>query len=504
MSRAIVAAPVGFLGFVTVLMLASISTQTGLIPNDTVALWAGAIVAGEGKLSIGHIVAAYPTLPFLATTALEFVTPSGAPTPALLAAALAGLLAGLWFVSFRSCGLPMLAAVIATALLAFHPALLRAAMAGPAEMLVAVFLFSLSNGLFDLRARGAAPEVMVVALSLFGLAFSHPIGAAIACAAVPYLVFAVRPALVANSAFNVVVALVFPTLFSVGAFTYISWVFPGDGWSFYSSPSQSLSAWAASITDLIGGGLTGFYGLDAAIAFAIALTLGAPLSLIAAYNVRRRAPLSLPMLVLAATSITAAAISVGTGWFGDPAAVAVIAPVLSAIVIIRIPSAREDLGRMLGLLALGWFGGALALGLVDPRAVSLLSGVAGRADVERLDALDIGRATVGRSDVLVDTENTPAVVVGRGDALGLLPPTDERFVLSLMFRRLDAPFVAVPNPQSGTGANDRINRNFPTFYSRGGPGYRLIFENSTWRLYGRNSQDILQQPTPPTGSQDQP
>jgi len=159
---------------------------------------------------------------------------------------------------------------------------------------------------------------------------------------------------------------------------------------------------------------------------------------------------------------------------------------------------------MLGLLALGWFGGALALGLVDPRAVSLLSGVAGRADVERLDALDIGRATVGRSGVLVDTENTPAVVVERGDALGLLPPTDERFVLSLMFRRLDAPFVAVPNPQSGTGANDRINRNFPTFYSRGGPGYRLIFENSTWRLYGRNSQDILQQPTPPTGSQDQP
>jgi hypothetical protein len=485
MTRAANAAPVGFFSFIAMLMLASLTIQAGLIPNDTISLWAGAIIAGEGKLSIGHIVAAYPTLPFLATTALEFVTPNGAPTPALLAAGLAGLLAGLWFVSSRGKGLPLLAAAAATALLAFHPALLRAAMAGPSEMLVAAFLYLLGNALFDLRARGAAPEVMTVAFSLLGLAFSHPMGAAIACAAVPYLVFAVRPTLVANSALNVVVALVFPTVFSVGAFTYISWVFPGSGWSFYSAPSQSLAAWTTGVADLFGGGLTGFHAFDAAIAFALALALGAPLALIVAYQVRRRTPLLSPVLVLAATGVSAAAISVGTGWFGDPAAVAVTAPVLCTVTIIRIPSAREDLGRMLGLLALGWFGGVLALGLVDPLAVARFSGVAAQADLERVAALNIGSATMGRSGVLVDTDNAPAVVVGRGDAHGLLSSNEERFALSLMFGRLDAPFVAVPNPQSTTGADDRIDRNFPTLYRHGAPGYRLIFENATWRLYGR-------------------
>jgi hypothetical protein len=486
MSRALDAFPVGFLAFIAMLMLASLTTQAGFIPNDTISLWAGAIIAGEGKLTIGHIVAAYPTLPFLATAALEAIMPGGSPAPALLAASLAGLLAALWFILFRSQGLPVFAAAVATALLAFHPTLLRAAIAGPSEMLVAVFLFALSNGLFDLRARGAAPEVMLVALSLMGLAFSHPMGAALACAAVPYLVFAVRPVLAANSAFNVVLALVFPTVFSVGAFTYISWVFPGSGWSFYSSPSQSLTAWTTGIADLFGGGLTGFHAADATFAFAVALALGAPLALIAVYGVRRRAPLLSPVLVLIATSITAAAVSVGTGWFGDPAAVAVIAPVLSAVTIIRIPAAREDVGRMLSLLLLGWFGGALAVGLVDPHAIAQFGGNARQEDIERIAALDIGRATIGRSGVLVDTDNAPAVVVGRGNAQGLLPPTDESFVLSLMASKLDAPFVAVPNPQTPTGAGDRIDRNFPTFYSRGAPGYRLIFENAVWRVYGRD------------------
>jgi membrane protein XagC len=485
MTRALDATPVALAGFVAALMLASLTIGAGLIPNDTISLWAGAIVAGDGKLSIGHVVAAYPTLPFLASATLEWITHGVAPAPMLLAACLVGLLAGWWFVSFRAKGLPLIAAAAATALLIFHPALLRAAMAGPSEMLVAVFLFMFGNALFDLRARGAAPEVMIVALSLMGLAFSHPMGAAIACAAVPYLVFAVRPALVANSALNVVLTLIFPTVFSVGAFTYISWVFPGNGWSFYSAPSQSLTAWATGVADLFGGGFTGIHAIDAGFAFALALVLGAPLSLIVAYHVRRRAPLIAPTLVLAATSVTAAAISVATGWFGDPAAVAVIAPVLCAILIVRIPFAREDLGRLIGLLLLGWIGGVLALGLVDPRAVAQFGGAAAQADVERVAALNIGRATIGRSGVLVDTDNAPALVIGRGDARGLLPPTAEQFDLALLFGRLDAPFVAVPDPASATGATDRIDRNFPTLYRHGAPGYRLIFENAIWRLYGR-------------------
>ncbi|HEX3859181.1 MAG TPA: hypothetical protein VHV58_06220 [Pseudolabrys sp.] len=486
MTRALDATPVAFFSFVAALALASLAVWAGIMPNDTISLWAGAIIAGDGQQSIGRIVAAYPTLPFVAAAAMEYLAPAGTPTPALLAAALVGLLGGTWFVAFRAAKLTLPAAGAATALLVFHPALLRAAMAGPSEMLVALFLFLLGNALFDLRARGAAPDVMMVSLTLLALAFSHPMGAAIACAAVPFLVFTVRPVLVANSAFNVVVALVFPTLFSVGAFTYVSWVFPGSGWSFYSAPSESLSAWAAGVSDLFGGGLTGVQAFDAAFAFSLAFLLGAPLALVAARRIHQRRPLIAPLAVLVLTTVSAAAISVSTGLFGDPAAVAVVAPVACALIIIRIPLMRERAGHLLTLLAVGWLGGALALALVDPRAVSQFVVPDAYAAHERIDALDLGHITIGRSGVLVDTDNAPAVVIGRSDARGLLSPADERFTLSMMLKRIDAPFVAVPNPQSATGAQDRIARNFPQLYRDGAPGFHLAYQNDTWRLFERN------------------
>jgi hypothetical protein len=123
--------------------------------------------------------------------------------------------------------------------------------------------------------------------------------------------------------------------------------------------------------------------------------------------------------------------------------------------------------------------------LIDPRAVAQFRGGDLRADSERLAALNIGRVTAGRDGVLVDTDNAPEVVVGRGDAQGLLPPSDPRFTLVLLFNQLNTPFVAVPDPQSATGAADRIDRAFPALYRHGAPGYRLIFENAIWRLYGR-------------------
>jgi hypothetical protein len=190
--------------FVAVIALSGVAMQLGLIPDDAVTLWASAIAAGEGQMPIGRILAAYPTIPFLVTSLLEFLTPAGTPAPALLSAAALALLASIWFRSFRDIGISFFAAAPATLLIAFHPALLRAAIAGPAEMFLALFLFLLGQALYDLRARSTAPEVMAAALALLGLTFAHPMGAALTCAAIPFLILAVRPELVAGSAFYVV------------------------------------------------------------------------------------------------------------------------------------------------------------------------------------------------------------------------------------------------------------------------------------------------------------
>jgi len=328
---------------------------------------------------------------------------------------------------------------------------------------------------------------MTVALALVALAFSHPMGAAIAAASVPFLVLAVRPALVANSALNVVVALVFPTVFCVFAFTYVSWVFPGSGWSFFTAPAASLAAWAAGLSRFFGHGFTGWLWLDTGVLVAFALASGAPAALAGIIWVRRRRALVMPALVLLAAAFAAAVMTVASGLFGEPAAVLVAAPVLCALVMIRVPLMRERMSLAIVLLAAGWLGGAFGVVLIDSRVSTHFADAleGGSNDRERIDALNLGAATLGRDGVLVDVAHAPAVVLGRGSARGLDAPGGEAFALAVLFSRLDTAFAAVADPQSLAGAQDQLNRTFPQLYRFGAPGYRLVYQNPTWRLFAR-------------------
>lgn len=488
MNRALAASPIGLFIFVTALALAAFAARRGLVPDDAMTLWAGAIGASGGDVPLGRIVASYPTLPFLATTFLEWTTPAGTPTPALMACGLLALLAGVWFLAFRAARLPLVAAATGSLLIALHPAMLAACLAGAAQMFLVVFLYLLGTSLYDLRARATAPEVMAVSFALLGLAFSHPIGAAVAFAITPGLVFAVRPTLIANSALFIAMALVFPTLFALGAFAYVSWVFPGSGWSFLAAPAESLASWTAD-SAVVFRGVTGSLTLDAAVLVTAALILGAPLAPVAIGWVRARRPLIAPPLVFATGIAIAAALTVATGLFGSPASLAVAAPILSAVVIARTPVMREHLPSVLALLVLGWIGGVFGLAVVEPRATlqvtAALTGAIG--ETSSIDALALGGATRDRDGILIDTDNAPAVVVGRGRAHGLITSSDANFALTLLFARIDAPYVAVPDPNAAAGVQDRLNKTFPTLYRDGAPGYRLVYQNTTWRLYARAS-----------------
>ncbi len=72
-------------------------------------------------------------------------------------------------------------------------------------------------------------------------------------------------------------------------------------------------------------------------------------------------------MIIVAMTITAAWITVATGLFGDPAVVAVVPPILAAVIMTRVPLIRDRLAVVLPLLAIGWFGGVLGLMIVDPR-----------------------------------------------------------------------------------------------------------------------------------------
>ena len=95
MNRLLSLAAVMLIAFAAVFAVSRSATTAGLVPDDAVMLWASAITAGDGQMPVGRMVAAYPTIPFLATTLLEFVTPARTPTPVLLTGAVLALFAGL-------------------------------------------------------------------------------------------------------------------------------------------------------------------------------------------------------------------------------------------------------------------------------------------------------------------------------------------------------------------------------------------------------------------------
>ncbi len=484
------ALPLSLVGFLAVLLFAGLMVSVGLLSDDAMRLWAGAITASDGIVPIGRILSSYPSIPFLVSTGLQFVSPAGLPAPSLLAAGLVGMMAGIFFLELRGTGLSLGSSAAATALLAMHPALLRAGIAGAADMFLAAFLFLFGSALYDLRARAAAPEVMAVGFSLLGITFSHPMGAAIAFAASPFLIFAVPPSVIANSAINVVLVLIFPTVFCVGAFIYVSWVFPGSGWSFFAAPAESLSTWAAGFAELFGGSLTGSLALDAALTIAVAIVLGAPAVLLGLTLAQRRRPLVIPALVLAAIAVTAAAVTVLTNMFGSPAAMNVVVPILAMLVIIRVPDIRARRGRLIAYLVAGWIGGLAGSIAVDPGTALALSGAEPAARIsERADTFRLGQATKDRDGVLVDSDHAPMAVIGRGNARGLIAPTDDNFSLSILMSRIEAPYVAVPEPHSQAAEQDYLNKAFPSLFRDGMPGYRLIYQNRTWRLYARTSRE---------------
>jgi membrane protein XagC len=485
MRRALAVAPIATLAFAAILVFAAVAVRGGLVGDDALRLWAAASTAADGQVPIGRIVAAYPTLPFLASTFVAWLTPADTPAPALVAAGLLAFFAAFCFHSFRKAGLPALAAGVASLLVAFHPALLRAVVAGPADMFFAVFLLMLCLALYDLRARSGTSEVMGVGLALMALAFSHPMGAAFAFAAVLFLAFAVRPVLVANSALNVVAALIFPTFFAIAAFSYVSWIFPGDGWTFFMAPAQSLSTWSVSELRLLGGLGASFLTFGASAVMLVALALGAPIAVAMLMLVYRRQPLIIPAVVFVAAAVAATAISVLSGFFGNPSAIVIAAPVLAATVVIRVPLARERLALVIALLVAGWFGGLLGVDLADPITVNHLRAAIEGGGGERIDTLSAGGAAIRSEGVLADVDNAPAFVLGRGRAGGILGPQSESFALAMLFDRIDTPFVAVPDPQSNTGADDRLNRAFPSLFRDGLQGYRLVYQNNTWKLFAR-------------------
>ena len=169
----------------------------------------------------------------------------------------------------------------------------------------------------------------------------------------------------------------------------------------------------------------------------------------------------------------------------------VAAPVLAATVVMRVPLARERLApRDRVCWCSAGSAGSLSVALVDPITVNDLQGARSNAAAASVSTRSPPAAPSVGATACWPTSTTRrplcSVAAARG---GIFGPQSEPFALAMLFARIDTPFVAVPDPQSNTGASDRLDKAFPSLFRDGLPGYRVIYQNNTWRLFGR-AKDI--------------
>ncbi len=285
----------------------------------------------------------------------------------------------------------------------------------------------------------------------------------------------------------------FRPCFAVGAFAYVSWVFPGSGWSFFAAPAESLSAWSAGVARVFGDGFTGSLTLDAALAILHRAC--------ARRTARRRR---------ARNAFAAAAAGRAGRWCSPrswsrrrrspsrPASSAIRPPLWSRRRCCR-GRRHARAGRARAALAvrsrcslLGWFGGAAGIGIVDPRDRDATPRHGRRASRRPRAARCARRSAAPRSDAMA-CWSTPTMRPPSCSAAAARTACSTRRASRsrwrMLFGRLATPFVAVPDPQSITGASDRLNKTFPPLYRHGAPGYRARIPKHdlalVWRISNR-------------------
>lgn len=436
-----------------------------------------ALLGIDGKIGVGEIISAYPPLAYLPMLAAQGITDlAGGSAARLLAALLAGAMVATWLHGLLRANYQPLAALLLTVLLALNPIFLRAMLAGPEAMLAlwGVWLFAIS--VFTLRASGAVDDLILVSVSLVILFFTAPLGAVFAIAALPFLLLSTPTDVARNSQFSVYLVLLFPLLFCLFSFMFVSWLFLHDPWAFVprrvlESPVRAAQPWWT-------------------------LTIGAVLSAVAAAPIliglivraRARRLVQAPAFALLGILMLAIAIAL-LGGVTESFAIALIpAAAIAAALALRWPQEDGRFRRVALLIALGMIGAGVVVRMdASPTNVHFRQALTGQTQPpsRRAAEADLGEFLAGRSDVLIDAAAFPAVVAARGSAEGLITSTDTAFALSVLRRRVETREVAVPAPDPSRNA-DIISRALPDLYGSGAPGLRLIYDQGGWRVWRRD------------------
>ncbi|EAQ02406.1 putative membrane protein [Pseudooceanicola batsensis HTCC2597] len=450
--------------FLALLLWLGWTEAQGFTSADVTELWAKAIVQIDGPGQFTASDAFYPPLPYALTLALQSLPGDHAvPVPFLLSAALGAMILLLWFDNLRQMGTFRVgASLFATALLGLNPFFLRALADGPETMLTILGTWLFARGIVHLRLTGNAPDMMKVAVGLMIVALSDSYGLLISLGALPFLIVAARPSMIAASSTGYLFAMFYPVAAAVGSLFFVSMIFNSA-----LVPQLLETPEAVPLTEhlMILSGLV-------------------PVALVAALRNLPTPGLFMPLIAAAGTVGGAYALNLGLNVEGDP--LIAIAPMLGVVVTgLRFwPSGALRVPVVIALLAFGLAQSVLVMrttAVQETRAWALA--VAGRGTGADGPTQEAAAFLSGRSGILLDVERNPGMVTALGDIGGLVIAGQPAYDWALEGGLPQTRYILVPQVAEGRAVSDRVLRRFPSLARNRLSGYNEIYENGRWRVF---------------------
>lgn len=467
--------PLGWIAFaVAVVMtlaylaLRHLPTSVMLMSPREDLLIGQSLLAATGKMSVGHMIAAYPPVALAPMLILHAVTGiSGTAAADAVSAVLGGAMAGLWFHAIARAGYRLAVAGLITALLALNPLFLGAIAHGPEVMLSLCGVWMLASGTYALRQQSGVNDLMLCSAALIVLIFSGPLGTLTAIAALPFLPLAFPADIRPKGYSHLYLVLLFPVAFCVLGFALVNWMMLRDAWAFLAQmpiPQQlpAASLWQRGAIEIV-------------FVVAIAQVLLGQIILAGS-----RRPVQSVALALLGMLITVAALTpLAGGNLSSIGALALSIPAAAAAVA-RWPAQPSRSLRVALLLLLAIAGGTSVL-------YAEIAGILGNpTETTRQQIADrrLGAFLADRNDVLIDAAAHPRVVAARGSTDGLITETDAAFGVSLLTRKVQTTAVAVAAPDPA-GTADALGQIMPDLYEHGEPDLRLIYDRDGWRVWAK-------------------
>jgi len=397
----------------------------------------------------------------------------------------------LWARNLRDVELSQVRLGILAVLIVAHPAFLWAATSGGHITLTMVTFYLLYRAAqhiitdHDLHSYISMAVVFVLFFFIDGTAIY------IFVALIPLLVLIapVRTVMVSPMSMYLIVGT--PFAFAVSTWAYMNWIFEGDFLYFITNSESSFLGGMLKINEfpwLMDYG--GHFFMPLLVSFGY-LLIAYPVSFYllldtADDNYRFRAT-----FVLMMHPLIAIAIATSQYYLTHPFEILTLvsAGLMAELTYVKMKTQREFVILVVFMLLSivgGWW---LFVETGNPqmtRWVKALQGQNTMVSVDKDADLQLGKwLNDHRQTTMIYERSAYRVIVARGDAKQLWLSFSRGFKESVRERIPTVAQVAVPKPTTDIGRRDLLNVRYPTLYSSGFAGYKLVYDKLGWRVYRR-------------------